>query len=129
MSDRTLAETIGFSSQSLDRDTNRSDLLRHIKLKLIANGQSVPTSGIDEDLSGADRLLMTYYQRLKQLDAVRCPVDRRIEGFLQKHFGGIAGGSALRVPYSTLALDRHGIARELSLPVNGDEFHLSLIHI
>lgn len=39
-----------------------------------------------------------------------------------RYFDRIKGCSALRLPDLTVILDRHGIARELSLPHNGDEY-------
>ena len=49
----------------------------------------------------------------------RCPADRRIEGFLNGHFADLTRGARLRLP-PALALPRHGVARELSLPADGD---------
>ncbi|HEX5271718.1 MAG TPA: hypothetical protein VFW33_14570, partial [Gemmataceae bacterium] len=50
----------------------------------------------------------------------RCPADRRIEAFLNAHFG-LARVARLRLP-DALALPRHGVARELSLPADGDTY-------
>ena len=51
-----------------------------------------------------------------------CPADRRIEGFLNGRFADLVGASLLRLP-GALVLSRPGIARELSLPLDGDCFH------
>jgi hypothetical protein len=51
----------------------------------------------------------------------RCPADRRIEAFLNAHFAALARASRLRLP-AALALPRHGIAREMSLPADGDKY-------
>ena len=90
-------------------------------------GQPVPDSLQSADPLGADRILQTYRHRLKRLDALRCPVDQRIESFLESHFAGVADPGTLQLPDSTIVLDRHGIARELSLPIDGDEFHNHLV--
>ncbi len=50
-----------------------------------------------------------------------CPADRRIEAFLNAHFTDLIGGAPLRLP-SALTVPRHGIARELSLPADGDTY-------
>src|SRR5437588_12996916 len=51
----------------------------------------------------------------------RCPADRRIEAFLNAYFGGLTREAPLRLP-AARALPRHGIARELSLPADGDTY-------
>lgn len=122
-------ETLGFTpdrSNDTSRQT-RDDIVRYIVLKLIAIGQPVPTETAIAEGLGAERILNTCYQRLRRLDHVRCPVDMRIEAFLKRHFSGIDGGGDLNLPDSTFVLDRHGIARELSLPYGGDHFSNHLV--
>jgi hypothetical protein len=53
--------------------------------------------------------------------ADRCPADRRIEAFLNAHFADLVRTNRLRLP-AALVLPRHGVARELSLPADGDTF-------
>lgn len=122
-------ETLGFVPYRSDeqRNKDRNDILNYIALKLIANGQPVPSAFKSGDPLGAQRILGTYHQRLRQLDSVRCPVDKRIEAFMAKHFEGAAGVEDLQLPDGTLVLDRHGIARELSLPIDGDEYNNHLV--
>jgi len=47
-----------------------------------------------------------------------CAVDARIQDWLDHTFGGV--GPVPRLPQQTLALDHAGMARELSLPRDGD---------
>jgi hypothetical protein len=51
----------------------------------------------------------------------RCPADRRIEAFLNACFGDLSREAPLQLP-AARALPRHGIARELSLPADGDTY-------
>lgn len=106
---------------------DRQRRIRYVALKLIANGLPCPELP-DSNLQALDAegLLGSYHHRLKQLDEVRCPVDTRIETFLQTHFQD-AGGPALRLPDRTVVLDRHGLARELSLPLGGDSYCNALV--
>lgn len=122
-------ESLGFVSQRSPQQRNqlRTDLNEFIALKLIANGQPVPPSLQVSDPLGAERILRTHYERLKHLDAPGCPADRRIEEFLKRHFEGIDGGDGMELPDTTFVLDRHGIARELSLPLNGDHYENELV--
>ncbi|HAP08559.1 MAG TPA: hypothetical protein DCR20_12095 [Planctomycetaceae bacterium] len=119
-----LEESIGFVSQYSDQhaQTMRSSLHRYIVLKLLANGLPVPPRFQDHDRLGAPRLLSTYHHRLKRLDSIHCPADARIETFLRRYFDRVKGCSSLRLPDLTIILDRHGIARELSLPHDGDDY-------
>ncbi|MEY3460268.1 MAG: hypothetical protein RL215_3425, partial [Planctomycetota bacterium] len=119
-----LEESIGFISRQSDAQQaeNRSSITRYIILKLLANGLPVPPLFEDHDRLGAPRLLSTYHHRLKRLDSIHCPADARIEAFLRRYFDRVKGCSALRLPDLTIILDRHGIARELSLPHDADDY-------
>ena len=119
-----LEESIGFvSKQSSDQHhESRVSITRYIVLKLLANGLPIPKGFEDHDRLGAPRLLTTYHHRLKRLDSVHCPADARIEAFLRRYFDRVKGCSHLRLPDLTILLDRHGIARELSLPHDGDQY-------
>jgi hypothetical protein len=58
-------------------------------------------------------------------DAPPCPADQRIQEFLDSYLAGM--GAVPRLPGRTLVLDRHGMARALSLPLDGDEFRSDII--
>ncbi|MBL8819444.1 MAG: hypothetical protein JNL58_25655 [Planctomyces sp.] len=124
-----LEESLGFVSRPTPEQNAaaRESVLRYINLKLLANGLPVPKKYEDTDRLGAPRLLNTFHQRLKRLDSFHCPVDVRVESFLQKHFDRVRGCSALKLPDLTLILDRHGIARELSIPHDGDDYRNSYV--
>ncbi len=121
---RSLEESIGFiSRQSSDElAESRTSITRYIVLKLLANGLPIPQCFEDHDRLGAPRLLSTYHHRLKRLDSIHCPADARIEAFLRRYFDRVKGCSAMRLPDLSIILDRHGIARELSLPHDGDQY-------
>lgn len=121
---RDLEELIGFVPwhSSEQQSEARDCIVRYIILKLLVNGLPIPPRFEDTDRLGAPRLLSTFHQRLKRLDSIHCPADNRIESFLQRHFDRVKGCSALKLPDLALILDRHGIARELSLPHDGDDY-------
>src|SRR4051794_13209323 len=50
-----------------------------------------------------------------------CPVDRRLEAFLNDHFADLAKANPLALP-AAIALARYGLAREFSLPAIGDSY-------
>ncbi len=107
----------------------RRELLRYVNLKLAAHGQPiVQKAGGAELVELARGLLSNFNQKTRLLQDYRCPVDRRIERFLNSHFQDVLGeGESLRLPDRTLILDRHGIARELSVPADGDVFESDIV--
>ncbi|HEY7088751.1 MAG TPA: hypothetical protein VH518_11720, partial [Tepidisphaeraceae bacterium] len=108
-----LVEALG-----LDPHGTPCRLTRQVKLHLIANGL-IPADG---ELGETRGLLEQYRERIRLLSDHRCPADERIEAFLASHFKDLALPHPMRLPDQTVVLNRHGMARELSLPETGDEF-------
>ncbi len=103
---------------------DRDEILRYLNLQLIANGYPAALTDADRNFADiAKGLLENHRQKNRLLVDQRCPVDQRIENFLQSHFCDVPGGEELKLPARTLILDRFGLARELSLPVEADEYH------
>ncbi len=106
----------------------RQQKYHHINLQLAALGQ--PTCELDDDrqyLNIADSLLKKYTQQRRLLAQYRCPADQRIEDFLNGYLQGNGVGETVRLPGETFILEQKGLARELSLPYQGDEFHSAYI--
>ncbi len=111
------------------RQRERTEILRYINLKLAVNGlPTVLAAGGNELVALASGLLTNFREKTRLLDDHRCPVDARIEAFLNEHFADSQLTEPLRVPGRAMVLDRHGLARELSLPADGDEFRSELLH-
>lgn len=105
----------------------RSRLRRYINIKLAASG--LPSVALDDDTEIASLpagLLAQHRERTRLLRDYRCPIDSRIEDFLER-YTGLAGDEKLRLPGLSFVLDRHGLARELALPHNSDEYHTPLL--
>jgi hypothetical protein len=121
---------LGFRGDDVDlRHRERTELLRYINLKLAANGlPTVHAAGGTEMVALASGLLTNFREKTRLLDNHRCPVDQRIETYLNEHFADQKLDEPLRVPGRAMVLDRHGLARELSLPADGDEFENDLLH-
>ena len=117
-------KALGFrDTDTVDRAAERKCVLRYIVLKLIANGQPHPlTPETPQFALDAEEFLSAYYQRIKRLDAIRCPADARIEAFLGAHLADVTKSEPLRLPARHVILDRHGLAREMSLPMNGERY-------
>jgi phosphoenolpyruvate carboxykinase (diphosphate) len=107
----------------------RTELRHYINLKLAVNGlPTAQAAGGNELVALASELLTSFREKTRLLDNHRCPVDARIEAFLNEHFADLELHEPMRVPGRAVVLDRHGLARELSLPANGDEFQSELLH-
>ena len=101
----------------MSTDPQIEELIRYINLKLLALGQ--PTSHSTSDpyfLEIAGPLLRNYYQKGQLLGDRLCPVDTRIQTFLDHYLDG----QASRLPSQTFVLDRPHMARVLSLPPGVD---------
>ena len=101
---------------------------QHINLKLAALDQ--PTCHLDSDesyLAIADSLLKHYSQQRRLLSAYRCPADQRIQNFLNAYLAEHGVLQYLELPGATFILDEPGMAREVSLPLNGARFHSELV--
>jgi len=109
-------------------DANRRRMLQHIALQLRAARLPVPrVSGGAKTLDIASSLLANYQEKARILIDERTPPDARIEAFLKNHFADLDLPEPLRLPNQTLVLDRHGMARELSLPLDGDSYKNELV--
>ncbi len=98
----------------------RTQMVRSILLKLAAMGVPVPSDAGDQDLLGLGRDLFARFREQTRLLADHlAPADRRIQAYLDRLLKGLALPSLPRLPSATFILDRHGLARELSFPMNG----------
>jgi len=94
-----------------------AELIRYINLKLAALGQPVSEATVDPHfLEIAGPLLRNHYQKDRLLSGRLCPVDGRIQDFLNRYLGD----GAPRLPGHTLVLDRPGLGRVMSLPAGED---------
>src|SRR4249920_793840 len=87
------------------------DLLRYINLKLAALGE--PTSNATADapfMEVARPLLRNHFEKDELLGWPLCPVDARIQRFLDAYLADV---SSVRLPTRTLVLDRPGMGRVL----------------
>jgi hypothetical protein len=102
---------------------DQQELVRYIDLKLAALGQPVNTKSADPYfLELAGPLLRNYHQKDLLLEGRLCPVDARIQAFLDAYLTDESGTHAPRLPGRTFVLDRPGLARVMSLPVGEDAY-------
>ncbi|AGA33021.1 hypothetical protein TVNIR_1350 [Thioalkalivibrio nitratireducens DSM 14787] len=121
-----LVRMLGLGTSPADPEAERRKLQLYINLKLASSGQPTFLSGdMAEFLDTAQDLLKSYREKNRLLSQHHCPADRRVQDFLERYLEGL--DPVPRLPTQSFILDRHGVARELSLPMDGDEFHSEIL--
>src|SRR4051812_38458328 len=106
----------------------RRTAISSILLKLAALGVPVPVDTGDQDLLYlAGDLFARYREQTRLLSEHLCPADRRIQQYLDALLAACPLPEPVRLPAETLILDRYGLARELSLPLDGDSWRNELV--
>ncbi len=125
-----LKTAIGIEAGKRDTPLRDPFLLEYVNVKLASLGQ--PIVGKKEDyqfmpLAGA--LLGDYQEKSRLLSGHLCPVDARIQDFINAYLDDLDPSEPRpTLPSNTLVLDRHGLARMLSIPPKEDEFESNIIN-
>ena len=119
-----LKKTVGLD-EAPTRDGDQK-LISYINLKLA--GLGCPTFPLEADADFAD-MIASLLQRSRETDRLLSnylsPADSRIQAFLYDYLQDVM--VAPKLPARTLVLDRHGVARALSLPPDRDEYMSGII--
>ncbi|MGZ4958405.1 MAG: hypothetical protein ACXV7J_04060 [Methylomonas sp.] len=115
---------LGLDLESHDQQAIAQQLHLYINLKLASCGQPICVDqGTSEFMATAQDLLNSYLEKSRRLASSSLyPVDRRIQDFLDDYLADLELDKNPSLPTITFELDRHGVARELSLPLGKDEF-------
>jgi len=119
-----LAKSLGLNVSEHDPILSQQNLHLYINLKLAACGQ--PTCIKDDTavfMATADDMLRSFVAKNRQLVSHHYPADQRIQDFLNGYLADLELNEVPCLPSMTFELDRHGIARELSLPADKDKYH------
>ncbi len=107
--------------------SDKHKLIQYINLKLAALDQ--PISGKSDDLIEIARpLLRNHQEKDRLLFNYLCPVDRRIQNFLDDYLKDVPLKEKIRLPVQTFTLDFYGLARMISLPATGDIFTSDIVN-
>jgi hypothetical protein len=125
-----LKYAIGFDPETSSEVEGDINLVEFVNLKLAARG--FPTYGNPKDfpfLQLGESLLASYVEKNRLLRDHLCPVDARIHAFIESFLGEHASevGETTFVPSNSVVLERHGLARVLSLPPDQDRFQSDII--
>jgi hypothetical protein len=122
------ADALGLNKAIDDPEAEREDLQFYINLKLASSGQPTCVSPEAARFFEISRnLLRSYREKNRLLSNYQCRIDQRIQGFLNRYLAELGSEGVPRLPTQTLILDRHGVSRELSLPLGKDEFHSRIV--
>ncbi|HEX4350383.1 MAG TPA: hypothetical protein VH251_08340, partial [Verrucomicrobiae bacterium] len=114
------------TSQSTDSSRIAAHLIAHINVKLALIGCSpVPLQGDKEFVEIAAAMAAQSREKDRLLGQHLCPADQRIQNFLHDYLQDVP---APKLPTRTFTLDRPGLARVLSLPVDRDDFASDIIN-
>ncbi|MCK4841893.1 MAG: hypothetical protein KAT04_08420 [Methylococcales bacterium] len=119
-----LSKALGLNISQQDPILLHQNLHLYINLKLASAGQV--TCLYDQSvefMTIADDMLRSFVEKSRQLESSHYPADKRIQDFLNRYLAELNLENIPTLPTLTFELDRHGIARELSLPVGQDTFY------
>lgn len=97
-----------------------------VNLRLALNGLPLPTAARASYIDVVAPVLARQRELRRELPELLCPADRRIQAFIDRYLGEDSSVHP-RLPDTTLTLDEPGLARALSLPVDGDDFSSDLV--
>jgi len=96
-------------------------LLQYVNLKLTSLGCPSVAGDTDTEFEELATALLLHHRETDRLLAdYLCPADQRIQSFLDDYLRGIS--APVKLPGHTFVLDRHGLARVMSLPPDRDCF-------
>ncbi len=111
-----LSQALGISGKESESVLDQEELHEYINLKLASCGQPVYAN---DDISGisltTQDMMRNYLEKSRQLASTRYPVDQRIQDFLNDYLSDLNLEQIPQLPTISFELDRHGIARELSI--------------
>jgi phosphoenolpyruvate carboxykinase (diphosphate) len=122
-----LANALGLTSDGSAKEADAHARRRQVLLHLLASGLPVPSDGEPDFEELCKGFHESFREKARLLGEHRSPADQRIEAFLQSHFDDLNLSWIPRLPSHSLILDQYGIARELSLPIEGDSFASELL--
>lgn len=115
-------------------DQHQSDLINYLEMQIAVAELASPemlsrlnaNSGATSSALWRTNFLSTLQEKNRLLSEHRAPIDERIERFLTNYLGDAPIEKIPTLP-TALTLDRHGMARILSLPADGDRFENELL--
>lgn len=122
-----LESALGIHTDKESAGIDTKFMLEYANLKLAALNR--PIYGDAQDypfMELASNLIGDYQEKTRMLAGRLCPADQRIQDFLESYLGDL-GEPVPVLPSDSIMLDRHGLARILSLPPDSDKFESDIV--
>jgi len=123
---------LGIEFGDINPDVSSEDRIKYINFKLASLGLPVYREEGDDVTSSSyfidlfDDIIKDFKEKNRLIDVHEIGINKRINTFLKNYFEEC--GVELKVAEQFFSLDHYGLARELSLPPNGDEFQNEYIN-
>ena len=130
-----LKDKIGFTKTgpAIASSAEENRLREFVNLKLAARGYPIVGDEADYPFLDLGRsLIANFKEKSRLLSDYLCPADASIDAYLRSYLGPeiieeVFSDTAHLLPSSPLVMERHGIARMLSLPPDVDEFKSTIL--
>lgn len=114
---------------------DRREMIQYINLQLASLGQPLFTGEAEEGtkfagarfISLTEGLISSFREKSRLLAGHLSPPDFRIQEFIDDYLKDTGFDKPCRLPNDTLVLNQPGMAREVSLPPNGNSFKNDLL--
>ncbi len=124
----SVKRTFGAGIDGDNKQVEEAKIIQYIYLKLAALGYHDYGEGeISEFLDIAEPLLHNYKEKARMLSSHLSPIGSRIQSYLNELFHDIPEAAHITLPEHPFLLDRHGLARILSLPPDADKYETDIV--
>jgi len=108
----------------LDRESpaEKNRLISYINIKLAGMGLPIYSKEGTAFVELASDMLETFREKDLLLKGYLSPADKRIQDFIDSYLGDLGLVAVPRLPSNSLVLDRYGMARQMSLPPDKQEY-------
>lgn len=121
--------------QSKLKKKDRREMIQYINLQLAALGLPLYVNETDAISKNSDErfkhltesLISSFREKSRLLSDHLSPVDNRIQNFINDYLKELDFKKPYRLTPSTFVLNQPGLAREISLPPNGNHFKNELL--
>ncbi len=126
---KDLSKMIGIGGDGTENAYNAKNIQRYINLKISVLGADPgPEYSQDPFFQVASEFEKILKERDRLLPDIFAPSDQRIQEFINDYFSSVKDKYKLNLPSMTFVLDFYGLARELSLPLNKNEYVSEYVH-
>jgi len=117
---------LGIDYGDLEPSISPKDHMKYINIKLATLGLPIYKDGSNDENSSQymidlfEHIIEDYKEKKRLIDDKEIPINRRVSDFFTEYFSEM--NEIPKIIKNQFVLDHYGLARELSLPPNGDEF-------